>query len=222
MSAEAGSGPPDQGPLAIICGAGTLPFAVADAVREARPRGGAVRASRLGRSAARGGLQALLGRARPVRLGLPPGTRRRLPRHRLHRHHRPSAALAAALRLGDPADPAARGRRLSRRRQSSALGRRQGFRAGRLPSGRRPRGRAGHPDARGCRQQAPAECAGSGGYGRRGCACWRRSGSSTSARRRWSPAIMCWRSRAWRVPTGCWNGSPSCAAARSAARAACW
>lgn len=34
MSAGAGSGPPDQGPLAIICGAGTLPFAVADAVRE--------------------------------------------------------------------------------------------------------------------------------------------------------------------------------------------
>jgi UDP-2,3-diacylglucosamine hydrolase len=33
MSAEAGSGPPDQGPLAIICGAGTLPFAVADTVR---------------------------------------------------------------------------------------------------------------------------------------------------------------------------------------------
>jgi DUF1009 family protein len=32
MSAEAGAGPPDQGPLAIICGAGTLPFAVADAV----------------------------------------------------------------------------------------------------------------------------------------------------------------------------------------------
>jgi UDP-2,3-diacylglucosamine hydrolase len=34
MSAEAAAGPPDQGPLAIICGAGTLPFAVADAVRE--------------------------------------------------------------------------------------------------------------------------------------------------------------------------------------------
>jgi UDP-2,3-diacylglucosamine hydrolase len=33
MSERAGSGPPDQGPLAIICGAGTLPFAVADAVR---------------------------------------------------------------------------------------------------------------------------------------------------------------------------------------------
>lgn len=33
MSDRAGSGPPDQGPLAIICGAGTLPFAVADAVR---------------------------------------------------------------------------------------------------------------------------------------------------------------------------------------------
>lgn len=33
MSEQAGSGPPDQGPLAIICGAGTLPFAVADAVR---------------------------------------------------------------------------------------------------------------------------------------------------------------------------------------------
>jgi len=33
MSAEAGSGPPDQGPLAIICGAGTLPLAVADTVR---------------------------------------------------------------------------------------------------------------------------------------------------------------------------------------------
>jgi DUF1009 family protein len=32
MSVQAGSGPPDQGPLAIICGAGTLPFAVADAV----------------------------------------------------------------------------------------------------------------------------------------------------------------------------------------------
>jgi DUF1009 family protein len=32
MSAEAGAGPPEQGPLAIICGAGTLPFAVADAV----------------------------------------------------------------------------------------------------------------------------------------------------------------------------------------------
>lgn len=33
MSTEAGSGPPEQGPLAIICGAGTLPFAVADAVQ---------------------------------------------------------------------------------------------------------------------------------------------------------------------------------------------
>lgn len=33
MSEQAGSGPPDQGPLAIICGAGSLPFAVADAVR---------------------------------------------------------------------------------------------------------------------------------------------------------------------------------------------
>ena len=33
MSAQAGSGPPDQGPLAIICGGGTLPFAVADAVQ---------------------------------------------------------------------------------------------------------------------------------------------------------------------------------------------
>ena len=33
MSAEAVAGPPDQGPLAIICGAGSLPFAVADAVR---------------------------------------------------------------------------------------------------------------------------------------------------------------------------------------------
>jgi DUF1009 family protein len=32
MSAQAGSGPPDHGPLAIICGAGSLPFAVADAV----------------------------------------------------------------------------------------------------------------------------------------------------------------------------------------------
>jgi UDP-2,3-diacylglucosamine hydrolase len=32
MSAEAGAGPPEQGPLAIICGAGALPFAVADAV----------------------------------------------------------------------------------------------------------------------------------------------------------------------------------------------
>lgn len=32
MSMQAGSGPPDQGPLAIICGAGTLPFDVADAV----------------------------------------------------------------------------------------------------------------------------------------------------------------------------------------------
>ena len=33
MSMQPGAGPPDQGPLAIICGAGTLPFAVADAVR---------------------------------------------------------------------------------------------------------------------------------------------------------------------------------------------
>jgi UDP-2,3-diacylglucosamine hydrolase len=33
MSGGAGAGPPDQGPLAIICGAGTLPFAVADAVQ---------------------------------------------------------------------------------------------------------------------------------------------------------------------------------------------
>jgi DUF1009 family protein len=33
MSVQAASGPPDQGPLAIICGAGSLPFAVADAVR---------------------------------------------------------------------------------------------------------------------------------------------------------------------------------------------
>ena len=33
MSAQAGPGPPGQGPLAIICGAGSLPFAVADAVR---------------------------------------------------------------------------------------------------------------------------------------------------------------------------------------------
>jgi|SoiMethySBSTD1v2_1073268.scaffolds.fasta_scaffold211949_2 DUF1009 family protein len=32
MSVQAASGPPDQGPLAIICGAGSLPFAVADAV----------------------------------------------------------------------------------------------------------------------------------------------------------------------------------------------
>jgi DUF1009 family protein len=32
MSVGAASGPPDQGPLAIICGAGSLPFAVADAV----------------------------------------------------------------------------------------------------------------------------------------------------------------------------------------------
>jgi DUF1009 family protein len=38
MSEQAGPGPPDQGPLAIVCGAGTLPFAVADAVR-ARGRG---------------------------------------------------------------------------------------------------------------------------------------------------------------------------------------
>lgn len=34
MSAEAGSEPLGQGPLAIICGAGSLPFAVADAVRQ--------------------------------------------------------------------------------------------------------------------------------------------------------------------------------------------
>ena len=32
MSTPAGSGPPDHGPLAIICGAGTLPFDVADTV----------------------------------------------------------------------------------------------------------------------------------------------------------------------------------------------
>jgi DUF1009 family protein len=38
MNIQAGSGPPDQGPLAIICGAGTLPFTVADAV-QARGRG---------------------------------------------------------------------------------------------------------------------------------------------------------------------------------------
>ena len=33
MSAEAGTGPLGQGPLAIICGGGSLPFAVADAVQ---------------------------------------------------------------------------------------------------------------------------------------------------------------------------------------------
>lgn len=38
MSAQASSGSPEQGPLAIICGAGSLPFAVADAV-QARGRG---------------------------------------------------------------------------------------------------------------------------------------------------------------------------------------
>jgi DUF1009 family protein len=34
MNGQAGSGPPDQGPLAIICGGGSLPFAVADAVQK--------------------------------------------------------------------------------------------------------------------------------------------------------------------------------------------
>ena len=93
--------------LAIICGGGSLPFALADAAIAARPARRAVRAARLGRSATRRGLSASLDLDRPVR-PLPADRRRgRLPRRRLHRLGGAAFALADPARLRRAAADAA-------------------------------------------------------------------------------------------------------------------
>ena len=101
----------DEGPLGVICGGGAVPLG-----GRAGASSGAAGASCCFRCAARrsrGGrrLSASLDRARPVRAILPPGPRRRLPRHCSRRRHR--AAVACA-RCGST------GQRSSRCRRSSA------------------------------------------------------------------------------------------------------
>ena len=193
------------GPLAIICGGGSLPFAVADAVAaRGRPvvlfalRGSAdperSRAIRItgSRSAKFGGF-ARLARAEGCRDVVLIGTL-----------VRPSIC-AGALRLATLRLLPRIVARLSRRRQSSAVGRRahvrgrHGLPRASAPTRSRPRSwcRKARSAAARPPQRDRADIA-------RGLATARaRSGRSTSARPWSSPTSTCWRSRRPKAPTAC-------------------
>ena len=212
MSMQAGAGPPDQGPLAIICGAGTLPFAVADAVR-ARGRDVVMFALRgwadPERVAAYRHHWGALGqfgwvcrqaRAEGCRDIVFIGTIARPPLWRLRFDwgtlRSSAAASSAAYRGGD-------------NHLLSGIAKafeQQGFRlvgAHEVAPEILDASRSVSASASPTHRSAPTS--------RRRCACWKRSGSSTSVRRRSSRAITCWRSRGPKAPTRCWSGSPSCA-----------
>ena len=92
-------------------------------------------------------LHAPLARARCRPAASSARARRRLPRCRVRRHRGAPAVPLAADRLGHAAAVAEHRAQLSRRRRSSALGRRAHLRGARIPHRRRARGRAGNPDA---------------------------------------------------------------------------
>ena len=204
----------EDSPLAIICGGGSLPFAVADAAAQARPPCRAVCHSRLGGPATRRRLSASLDGVRPVRPVLPAGAPGGLPRRGAHR-------LGGA--AGDLADPAGfrdtprccRGSsRLFRGGDDHLLsGIAQNLRGARLPAYRRARDRAGNPDAGRSARPRAAERSRPRRYRQGACACSTRPAHSMSAKP-WSwPTSACWRSRRRKAPTRCSRASRSCAAA---------
>ena len=192
--------------LAIICGGGSLPFALADAAHAARPPRGAVRAARMGRSASRRGLSAPLDLDRPVR-----------PFHADCRARKaaatsPSSARWCGLRSGTygPTCGALRlmpqlVQTVPRRRRSPAVGHRPAVRAARLPPARAQGHRAGACRCRTGRSAAARRASATAPTSRAGLPCSTPPVRSTSARP-WSlPTIRCSRSRARKAPTGCWR-----------------
>ena len=191
----------DGGPLAIICGGGSLPFAVADAARRAAGRWCCSRSGlgrcRAGRDAIRITGSALGQFGRFCRLAREAGCR-----DMVFIGSAGAAALAqlwldlATLRLLPRIYAAVRG---GDDHLLSGIG--GDLRGPRLSPARRARGRAGDPDAararsaaRGPRERDRADIA-------RGLALLAPSGRSISARRWWSPTAACSRSRPPRAPT---------------------
>ena len=149
MSEAAAAPTADSGPLAIICGGGTLPFAVADAVAQARAACGAVRACAAGPiRSAYCRLPASLGRIRPDRPVLSPRPPRGLPRRGVHRHGRAAGHLADQASISRHSALLPRILGLFRGGDDHLLkGVARIVRGARLPPGRRARGGAGNPDA---------------------------------------------------------------------------
>ena len=210
----------DDGPLAIICGGGSLPFAVADAVAPAGRRVVLFPLRGWADPAACRRLSASLGVARPTRRVSPDRAGRKAAAmwsSSARWCDRRSAQLW--LDLADAAGVAADHPAVPRRRRSPAVGHRRGSSRS-TASGcvGAARGRAGNPDAgRRARPLAPterdrADIARGLGAAARDRPVRRRSGA------RWSPTITCWRSRRRRAPTGCSRASRSCAGAAAFAR----
>ena len=155
-------------PLAIICGGGSLPFAVAER-RAARPPGGPVRAARLGRSGA--------GRAYPhhwsalgqfgrfCRLAREEGCRDVVFIGTVMR----PATLAAAARLGTSGCCRASSRMFRGGDDHLLSGVAQHLRGARIPAARRARGGARKSWCRKARSAAAAERSGSRRHRARPC-----------------------------------------------------
>ena len=201
----------DSGPLAIICGGGSFPFAVADALDPQGPARGPVPAARLGRCRSGRTLSASLGAHLGqfgcfVRIARKEGCRDVIFIGTLVR---PGHPQLIAFDLDDAAVAAADRPSVLWRRRSSAVRRRPHVRGARVSacSGRmrsrrkfwcrKARSAAMRPSAR----DEPISRAAS-----RSCA---RSGRSISGRRSWSPTITCSRSKRPKAPTRCWRASPN-------------
>ena len=203
--------PPVEGPLAIVCGGGSLPFAVADAAQQ-RGRGVVLFALRGSADAARvAGYPhhwVTIGQVGTVcRLARRAGCRDMVfiggvvrPASGTLRPDLETLAVAAAFHP-----------HVSRRRRPLAVRHRQHFRGARLQSARRPRGCPANLDAGGAARPLPAERGRSGRHRARTCIPATRPARSTSARPWSSRDAACWRSKPPKAPIKCSRASPNCA-----------